>query len=39
MQDQWRPELYYHVIGKAVAGRTLFTDDEDCRWFLRHVVR
>ena len=39
MQDQWRPELYYHIIGKAVAGRTLFVSEDDCRWFLRHVVR
>lgn len=39
MQDQWRPELYYHIIGKAVEGQTLFRDEEDCKWFLRHVVR
>lgn len=39
LQDQWQPELYYHVIGKAVPGRTLFRDDADCKWFLRHVVR
>lgn len=39
MQDEWRPELFYHVIGKAIPGSTLFQDDKDCHWFLKHVLR
>ena len=39
MQDQWQPELYYHVIGKAIPGETLFRDEEDMTYFLRHVLR
>ena len=39
MQDEWQPGLYYHVIGKAVPGQTLFRDEVDARWFLKHVLR
>lgn len=39
MQDEWRPGLFYHVIGKAIPGRTLFRDEEDQRWFVKHVLR
>lgn len=39
MQDEWRPGLFYHVIGKAVPGRRLFTSETDMRWFLKRVLR
>ena len=39
MQDEWRPGLYYHLIGKAVPGRTLFTDEHSHMYFLKHVLR
>lgn len=39
MQDEWRPGLFYHVIGKAIPGETLFRDDKDCHWFLKHTLR
>ena len=39
MQDEWRPGLFYHVIGKAIPGETLFRDDIDCHWFLKHTLR
>ena len=39
MLDEWRPGLYYHLIGKAIPGRTLFIDEEDHVFFLKHVVR
>ena len=39
MQDAWRPDLYYHVIGKAVPGELLFRDERDYRRFLRKNLR
>ena len=39
MQDEWQPGLFYHLIGKAVPGRTLFTDEESHIWFLKFVLR
>lgn len=39
MQDEWRPGLFYHVIGKAIPGERLFQDDKDCHWFLKHTLR
>ena len=39
MQDEWRPGLFYHVIGKAVEGETLFRDEDDMRWFIKNTLR
>lgn len=39
MQDQWQPELYYHVIGKAIPGRELFREESDIIRFVRHILR
>ena len=39
MQDEWRPGMYYHLIGKAIPGRTLFTDEHSHLYFLKHVLR
>lgn len=39
MQDEWRPNLYYHIIGKAVPGELLFREEQDYRNFLRKRVR
>jgi hypothetical protein len=39
MQDEWRPNLFYHVLGKAVPGELLFAEERHYRWFLRKSVR
>ena len=39
MQDQWVPEHHYHLIGKAIPGRTLFRDEAEHMWFLKKVLR
>lgn len=39
MQDEWRPDLYYYVIGKAVPGEVLFLVEAHYRRFLRRYLR
>ena len=39
MQDEWVPNLHYHLIGKAVPGELLFHDAEEYRRFLRKSLR
>ena len=39
MQDEWRPGLYYHVIGKAVPGEWMFREEAEYRRFLRKSLR
>ena len=39
MQDDWVPDHHYHIIGKAVPGRLLFTKEIHYRRFLRKSVR
>ncbi len=39
MQDEWVPDLHYHLIGKAVPGEVLFRKEKDYRRFLRLSLR
>ena len=39
MQDDWVPDHYYHIIGKAIPGEVLFKVEADYRRFLRLNVR
>lgn len=39
MQDEWVPDHHYHIIGKAIPGRFLFTKEVHYRRFLRKSVR
>ena len=39
MQDEWQPNLHYHIIGKAIPGRTLFQNVEEGMWFMKNVIR
>ncbi len=39
MQDEWQPGLFYHVIGKAIPGETLFEGEEEMKEFIRTVLR
>ena len=39
MQDEWVPNLHYHLIGEAVPGELLFREDVDYRRFLRKSLR
>ena len=39
MQDDWRPGLYYHIIGKAVPGWVPYEEEKDYRRSLRLSVR
>ena len=39
MQDEWRPGLYYHIIGKAIPGELLFREERDYRRMLRKGFR
>jgi len=39
MHDEWVENHYYHVIGKAIPGRLLFTEETHYRRFLRKSMR
>jgi len=39
MHDAWRPNMLYHIIGKAIPGEVLFREEADYRRFLRKNLR
>jgi len=39
MQDDWMQDHYYHILGKAIPGRLLYTEEIHYRRFLRKSVR